>query len=102
MVVSSVLISTLVALSWQICIWRFGLSIMIPTILISAGFWLLVIMISLSKFFNRPDIIGINDILIYRTLAHPLWISAFVLLYGLILYGLWRVGIRIFEQNDPD
>lgn len=101
-IICSCVLSVLLAFGWQICIWRFGISKMTPAILFSATLMILLVIVTLSTYTRRPNLIGVNDIPVFRLLSQPFWFIPVLALAGLSLFGLWHLAIRVFEQNDPD
>jgi hypothetical protein len=95
-------VGVLLAVIWQICIWRFGLSIMTPIILVSGAVLLLVVIVSLATLGRKPSLIGVNNISVFRLLAQPLFFIPALAMTGLTFYGLWLLAIRVFELSDPD
>jgi len=91
----------LIAYCWQICCWRFGMGIMTPIILVSLFLQFLLVMLPLIKR-RGYDIIGRNEIPFFQALTEPFWFLTILALFGAASYGLWQLGIRTFEESDPD
>ena len=91
----------LLAFIWQICIWRFGIRIMTPIILVSIGLQFLLIFVPLVTR-RRHSLIGVNEIKLFQTLAEPVWFVTFLVTAGLVIYGIWWLAIQVYEKTDPE
>jgi hypothetical protein len=89
----------LLAFIWQICIWRFGIRIMTPVILVAIGMQFLLIFAPLVTR-RRASLVGVNEIKLFQTLSEPLWFVSFLVTAGTVIWGIWWVAIQVFERTD--
>ena len=73
---------------------------MTPIILVSVFLQFLLVMLPLIKM-QGYNIIGRNEIPFFQALTEPFWFLTILALFGAASYGLWHLGIRIFEESDP-
>jgi len=95
------LIGILVAYVWQICVWKFGIQLMTPIILVSVFLQFLLIMIPLVSR-QRPDVKGINDLAVFHLFSHPAWFLPSLVLIVLAGCGLRLLAVQVFEQSEPE
>jgi hypothetical protein len=92
-------IGLLLAFVWQICIWRFGIRIMTPIILIVIALNFLLIFVPLVTR-RRASLIGVNEIKLFQTLSEPLWFISFVATAGVVIWGVWWLAVQVYERTD--
>lgn len=90
----------LLAFIWQICIWRFGIRIMTPIILVAIGLQFLLVFLPLATR-RRPSLISVNEIKLFQTLSEPLWFVSFLVTAGVVTWGIWWLAIQVFDRTDP-
>lgn len=100
-VVLACLLSILLAWVWQICIWKFGIGTMTPVILAAIFLQFLLVFLPLVSR-RRPSLIDVNEVRLFQQLAEPLWLICLLVVAGLVYFGVWRMGIHVFQTSDPE
>lgn len=95
------LAGVLLAFLWQMCIWRFGISVMTPVILAAVVLQFFVVFIPLLARTKGRGLIGINEVRLFQLLAQPVWFLVLLATATLVLAGLWLWSVSVYEQSDP-